>query len=141
LVACEIGELERAYQFFLQTATIDLTGKSKQYVGTLYIGGTHPAANGGAWIVAVNGFAGLRVTSEGFSLDPRLPGKWKHLGFCVNRQGSRFTVSIDRAEVRIEGFPGNSAEAIWRICGQSIRCGPGKTITHRIEQSPSIRGN
>ena len=44
----------------MKTATIDLTGESKQYVGTLYIGGTHPAANGGAWMSAVLGLCGIR---------------------------------------------------------------------------------
>lgn len=46
LVAADIGIPDWAYPYFMRTATIDLTGDSKQYVGDLYIGGTHPAANG-----------------------------------------------------------------------------------------------
>ena len=46
----------------MKTATIDLTGESNNIVGTLYIGGTHPAANGGAWMSAVLGFAGAKLS-------------------------------------------------------------------------------
>lgn len=59
LVAADIGSPDWGYPYFMRTATVDLTGESKQYVGDLYIGGTHPAANGGAWMAAVLGFAGL----------------------------------------------------------------------------------
>jgi trehalose/maltose hydrolase-like predicted phosphorylase len=128
LVACEIGELERAYQFFLQTATIDLTGKSKQYLGSLYIGGTHPAANGGAWMVAVQGFAGLRVTREGLSLNPRLPSQWRSLRFRVQWHGLRFTVSISQDETMIEGDAENAAPAVWRIGGETVCCAPSASV-------------
>ncbi|KAI7257470.1 hypothetical protein KC345_g10781, partial [Hortaea werneckii] len=57
LVAADIGSPDWGYPYFMRTATVDLTGESKQYVGDLYIGGTHPAANGGAWMAAVLGFA------------------------------------------------------------------------------------
>jgi hypothetical protein len=46
LIAAEIGKVDWAYQYFMKTATIDLTGEGKQYVGTLYIGGTHAAGSG-----------------------------------------------------------------------------------------------
>jgi trehalose/maltose hydrolase-like predicted phosphorylase len=48
-VAASVGKPKKAYPLFLQSATIDITGKAKQYICPQYIGGTHPAANGGAW--------------------------------------------------------------------------------------------
>jgi beta-phosphoglucomutase len=133
LVACEIGEKERAYEFFLQTATVDLTGKSKQYVGTLYIGGTHPAANGGAWLVAVKGFAGLRVDADGLTLDPKLPKEWRKLCFCVHWHGQRFSVTIVPDEIAITSDPKNTMRVAWRIGGAPKNCSPGSTITHPIK--------
>ncbi|HEX7433456.1 MAG TPA: hypothetical protein VF326_07340, partial [Anaerolineaceae bacterium] len=41
LIASQIGKVDWAYKYFMKTATIDLTGEGKQYVGPLYIGGTH----------------------------------------------------------------------------------------------------
>lgn len=46
LLAAQIGKTEWAYQYLMKAAQIDLTGDYKLYLGDLYIGGTHPAANG-----------------------------------------------------------------------------------------------
>lgn len=56
LAACRVGRPDDAWKWFLQTARIDLDGGGKQWAGDVYIGGTHPAANGGAWMVATQGF-------------------------------------------------------------------------------------
>ncbi len=56
LTACRIGNAEGAYKAFLDSAEIDLRGGGKQWAGEIYIGGTHPAASGGAWMTAVYGF-------------------------------------------------------------------------------------
>lgn len=55
IAACGIGRREEAYGAFLESAEIDLKGGGKQWAGEVYIGGTHPAASGGAWIAAVCG--------------------------------------------------------------------------------------
>lgn len=56
LTACRIGNSEGAYEAFMDSAEIDLKGGGKQWAGDIYIGGTHPAASGGAWMTAVYGF-------------------------------------------------------------------------------------
>ncbi len=56
LTACRIGNKDGAYKAFLDSAEIDLRGGGKQWAGEIYIGGTHPAASGGAWMTAVYGF-------------------------------------------------------------------------------------
>ncbi len=55
IAACNIGRREEAYSAFLESAEIDLRGGGKQWAGEVYIGGTHPAASGGAWIAAFYG--------------------------------------------------------------------------------------
>lgn len=55
LLAAQIGKTDWAYEFLMKAATIDLNGNYKLYLGDLYIGGTHPAANGGTWMVTVQG--------------------------------------------------------------------------------------
>ena len=96
MVAAEIGKPDWAYDFFLKTATVDLTGKSKQFLGTLYIGGTHPAANGGAWLAAIFGFAGLRIDESGLSLKPSLPSRWRSMEFAIAWRGQRYEVRVSR---------------------------------------------
>jgi trehalose/maltose hydrolase-like predicted phosphorylase len=102
MVAARIGRPDWAYDYFMKTATVDLTGKSKQFVGDLYIGGTHPAANGGAWMSAVLGFAGLRAGNSGLSARPSLPSHWKSMQFGIEWCGVRHRVSVTHDGATIE---------------------------------------
>ncbi len=104
LVAAELGYEDFARRYFLKTATVDLTGHSKQYVGTLYIGGTHPAANGGAWMVATRGFGGVQFLPDGLAIDPRLPSGWTAMDFRVVCRGYALALHIEHGscQVRID---------------------------------------
>lgn len=94
LLSCEIGQSEWAYPFFVKTANVDLTGESKQFAGSIYIGGTHPAANGGAWMAAILGFAGLEVQDGEITIRPNLPKKWSRLAFKVIVRGEWYSIDI-----------------------------------------------
>ena len=94
LTACRIGKLDRAWELFMKTASIDLEGGGKQWAGEIYIGGTHPAANGGAWMIAALGFAGLRVEKGKLRLSPRLPEQITRLRFPVTVGGERLLVTV-----------------------------------------------
>lgn len=94
LTACRIGKLDRAWELFLKTASIDLEGGGKQWAGEIYIGGTHPASNGGAWMIAALGFAGLRVRGGRLTLHPRLPRQISRLRFPVTVGGERLLVTV-----------------------------------------------
>jgi nigerose phosphorylase len=103
IVAAEIGEADFAYRYFMKTATIDITGKSKQYVGDLFIGGTHPAANGGAWLAVIKGFCGLLNTASGVSIAPRLPAHWQKvvIPYKFAKNSYEITVEKERVQVRV----------------------------------------
>ncbi len=104
IVAAEIGNTDWAYKYFMKTASVDLTGATKQYLGSLYIGGTHPAANGGAWNTAIFGFAGVSFTNTTLDISPRLPQNWKSLSFILNWKGERLKIKITSNDVVIEGI-------------------------------------
>ena len=90
MVAADIGKLDRAYNYFLKTAKIDIEAEYKTYVGTIFIGGSHPAANGGAWMTAVFGFGGVKGrNAKQVAINPKLYKKWKSLHF--NLASSRAT--------------------------------------------------
>jgi nigerose phosphorylase len=75
IVAAEFGNLDFAYNYFMKTAKIDIEAKYKVYVGTIYMGGSHPAANGGAWMTTVFGFAGVKAGDKNVIINPRLVEK------------------------------------------------------------------
>jgi trehalose/maltose hydrolase-like predicted phosphorylase len=96
LLSCAAGNSEWAYPFFVKTAEIDISGKSKQFAGGIYIGGTHPAANGGAWMTAVQGFCGFSIDEGKIICKPRLPEKWKKVIFSVSLNGEEIEVTVTK---------------------------------------------
>jgi trehalose/maltose hydrolase-like predicted phosphorylase len=96
LLACETGDSNRAYPHFIKSAEIDITGQGKHFAGLVYIGGTHPAANGGAWMVAVQGFCGFSVEGGEIRVIPRLPEKWEKVVFHVIHKGVRREVTVTK---------------------------------------------
>ncbi len=96
LTACRIGRLDKAWELFVKTASIDMTGGGKQWAGEVYIGGTHPASNGGAWMIAALGFAGLRLHRGRVELRPRLPEQIRRLRFRLTVDGIPKEIVVTR---------------------------------------------
>jgi len=94
LTACRIGYLERAKHLFLSSALVDMVGGGKQFAGDIYIGGTHPASAGGAWMIAVLGFGGFRLERGLPVADGKLPQDWKYLRYRILVDGRRYMVTI-----------------------------------------------
>lgn len=131
LVAADLGDTEWAYRYFMRTATVDLSGNSKQYAGPLYIGGTHPAANGGAWMAAVFGFGGLKLSGDRMLVAPRLPAKWQRLSLRFCWRGNWYGASFTPTGVTLAADATNAGEGVFEIEGQTRRCRPGETIDSR----------
>ena len=129
LVASAVGNSDWGYRYFLKTATVDLTGDAKQYVGSLYIGGTHPAANGGAWMAAVNGFGGLSLGEDGLSLKPSLPKQWKSLAFRVALKGQWVSVVATPKRVTVTADAANRGPISLTLKGRKFSCRPGARVS------------
>jgi trehalose/maltose hydrolase-like predicted phosphorylase len=84
---------------------IDLLGEGKQYVGTLYIGGTHPAGNGGAWISAVFGLCGIHCAQETITIDPHLPAHWTKVSLPLIFRGQRVRITLTHETVQVTPNP------------------------------------
>ena len=128
MVAAEFGDLDFAYKYFLRTAKIDLEAKYKIYVGTIFMGGSHPAANGGAWMTAVFGFGGVQADERRVAINPRLPGKWRSLRFSLAYRGDRFQVVLTRRTVTVAAEPGNRRARAFVIAGRNVTCRPGAAV-------------
>jgi nigerose phosphorylase len=129
MLAADIGKPDRAYEFFMHTATVDLHGNYKRYVGTLYIGGSHPASNGGAWMATIFGFGGLDFNGDTITLKPALPSKWQNLAFNFKVRGQDFHVEIIDRSVAISASQENTATCRFNIADQEVSCAPGQHLT------------
>lgn len=132
LLAAQIGKTEWAYQYLMKAAQIDLTGDYKLYLGDLYIGGTHPAANGGTWMVLTQGFAGLEAEEDGVHFSPHLPEKWRKLKFRFNYGGSRYRVEITKDILKIIGEDA-AKELRVTYMGNIYTCSAGSTLKIQME--------
>jgi kojibiose phosphorylase len=137
MVATEFGNLEFAYHYFLKTAKIDLEAKYKMYVGNVFTGGSHPAANGGAWMTAVFGFAGLHADETRVSINPRLFAKWRSLRFKLAYKGDLFQIRITKSSVAITPSPDNRQARLFVVAGTRVDCAPG--IPQTIDYHPVRR--
>lgn len=80
--AAEMNRIDDAYDHFMLAARADISnirGNAND--------GIHAASAGGLWQAAVFGFAGLRLTPDGYTLNPRLPKHWTRLAFTILHNG------------------------------------------------------
>ena len=75
----------------------DLTGTTA--------GGLHLATMGGVWQALVFGFAGLRASSAGLTVDPHLPEAWDALELRVKFHGHSVRIRIEHDAVAVEADP------------------------------------
>ncbi len=101
LLSCKTGDAEFAYPFFMKSAGSDLKPGGKEWAGLVYIGGTHPAAEGGAWKVLVQGFAGMTTDGE-LKFKPKLPKNWEGVEFKVLYKDKINTVKITQQTAEIK---------------------------------------
>lgn len=101
MLACKCKMPNQAYPFFLNSAKADLKDGGKEWAGLVYIGGTHPAAAGGAYMTAIEGFGGISVKNGAVQSAAVLPDGWNRVNFHICCQGTRYAVEVSRYGTRI----------------------------------------
>lgn len=92
-LACQIGRYEEAYEYFTQSARMDLD----DYHNNFYAG-IHGANMAGTWQSVVNGFAGLRTNAGILEIHPYLPEKWSGYSFRIGYRGSLLDIHITQGK-------------------------------------------
>ncbi|HBE80681.1 MAG TPA: hypothetical protein DDW65_23285, partial [Firmicutes bacterium] len=103
IVASEIGYVDKAYQYFLNTVRTDLDdiqGNTKD--------GIHAANMAGTWMCLVYGFAGMRAYDGALSFNPTLPELWQEYRFKITLRGSVLELGIDQTGVSFHLLQGNA---------------------------------
>lgn len=102
ILACKCHMPDQAYPFFMKSALSDISQKGKEWAGLIYIGGTHPASSGGAYMTAIEGFAGIHVDNQGrLKAEPCLPSNWRRMTFPILFREKLYQVDITPSEVKI----------------------------------------
>ena len=109
VVAARLGQADKALAYLRQSSAIDLADTHVAIAG-----GIHIAAQGGVWMIAVLGLAGLSLRDDGLSFEPRLPAAWRSLTFPVQWRGRQIRIVIDRSLRRLEATLETGAlMAVW----------------------------
>jgi alpha,alpha-trehalose phosphorylase len=93
IVAARLGMEERAYQYFGDSAKMDLWDLHHNTKD-----GIHTANMAGTFLTIVYGFGGFRLKEQGISFWPILPAKWTKYSFKVLFENSRIDVTVTAKE-------------------------------------------
>ena len=91
IVAAKLGLLDKAYEYFGESAKLDLFNTHKNTKD-----GIHTANMGGTYMAIVYGFGGLRLKEEGLFLAPSLPKKWTGYTFRFLYEDAKIQVEVSR---------------------------------------------
>lgn len=89
IMATRLRKWEKAYEYFLETARLDLDDTHDNTRD-----GIHTANMGGAYLCVVTGFAGLRIRRDGLHFRITLPERWQGYAFCLQYRGSELEVMV-----------------------------------------------
>jgi alpha,alpha-trehalose phosphorylase len=131
VVAAEVGHLELAYEYFRETALVDLLDLAGN-TGD----GLHMASLAGAWLVAVAGFGGMREHEGGLAFAPRLPNSLTRLCFRLLYRGRRLHVEIHAGSACYELLAGEPLEI--KHFGEPLTLEPGVRQTSTCPPLPDL---
>lgn len=89
IMAARICAVNRAYDYFEQTVSLDLENTHSNTKD-----GLHMANIGGAALMVISGFGGFRINEKGVTLRPQLPARWKGYEFKIQYQNREISVSV-----------------------------------------------
>lgn len=99
ILASRLGYKQKAYEFYLRTARLDLDDYNNDTED-----GCHITSMAGTWLSVTKGFGGMRVRDGKLSFDPFLPEQWKSYSFRLEFRGRviKVKVSKDKTETILE---------------------------------------
>lgn len=129
IVAAQAGDANKAYRYFMKSASVDLESTNPAWKGGLYLGGLHTAPCGGTWQMIAFGFLGLELADDTLKFNPILPKQWSRLKFNILFQGDVVNIELDHNHLTVS-LGNNAANAIKaRISGKGIfKIKPGESI-------------
>lgn len=107
ILACRLGRLDKAEQFFDFATRMDLDNYNRNTRE-----GLHTTSIAGAWMNIVCGFGGLRSDAARLTLAPSIPKGWTGYTFRVCTGGSVVRAEITQQHVTLTVQSGGSVPAV-----------------------------
>ena len=107
ILAAKLGRLEQAYDFYLQTARLDLDDYNDEVHE-----GLHITSMAGTWMSVVEGFGGMRVKNGVLHFNPQLPEQWEGFEFNVKFRNNLVNLSVTKQEFIIKNINGEAIDVM-----------------------------
>src|SRR5262249_15032908 len=89
ILACQLGQLNSAYQLFMKGALVDIENLRENTSEEI-----HVACSGAVWQAVALGIAGLRVNQTGYTTNPCWPDGWMRLAFSIQHRGKPVFIDL-----------------------------------------------
>jgi maltose phosphorylase len=103
ILACKIGNYDKAYEMYLRTSRLDLDDYNNDTED-----GLHITSMAGTWMSVIKGFGGMRVRNGQLFFSPYLPDAWSSIAFKVRFRGASLQVSINKNGVTVDNLSDKS---------------------------------
>jgi alpha,alpha-trehalose phosphorylase len=127
VLAAEVGYLELAHEYLLETALVDLRNL---YANTG--DGLHLGALAGTWLGLVAGLGGMRDHDGRLTLAPRLPSRIDRLSFSLMWHGMRLRVTVDHDSATYVARGDSRPSVDLTHHGEALVVRPGADVTRPI---------
>jgi maltose phosphorylase len=88
ILACRIGQYDKAYELYMRTARLDLDDYNNDTED-----GLHITSMAGTWLAITQGFGGMKMDDGILSLSPQIPDNWEALTFRIVYRGATLRIS------------------------------------------------
>ncbi|MCD4793908.1 MAG: glycoside hydrolase family 65 protein [Bacteroidales bacterium] len=107
ILAAKIGDKEKAYNFYLNAARLDLDDYNNDTED-----GLHVTSMGGTWMTIVKGFGGMRIKDNKLSFAPFIPEQWQSYSFKIRFRGTLLNIEVSKKGIQIENESNKNVEII-----------------------------
>lgn len=113
ILACQLGKMEQATDFFAFATRMDLDNYNRNTCE-----GLHTTSIAAAWMNIVFGFGGLRCDGDVLSLAPSIPKEWEGYSFRVVYEDAVIVAKINRETVQLSTLHGEKVSI--RLYGEDV---------------------
>lgn len=105
ILAARIGDMDKAYRFFLHSTRLDLDDYNNEINE-----GLHITSMAGSWLALVKGFAGMQIIKGKITFSPCIPEKWNRYIFNIKFQKRTLRIAIKKNNIRVFLIKGEPLE-------------------------------
>ena len=127
ILAARIGDIDKAYNYYLRTARLDLDDYNKEVDE-----GLHITSMAGTWLAIVEGFGGMRIKNGIMGINPLIPGQWESYSFHVRFRDNLMNILVNHEKIEINNHSAVDLEVIVYDNRYTIEKGSNLTVSKNM---------